>query len=95
MKHYTGVYELSEDNNLTDALGITEGRFEELKNLTVDCVDKCERISETFQALWNAADHPNEFAWMVFVYGTNSGIQQYKKDMQKLKDLLGDSNDIF
>lgn len=89
MREYTGVYELdsSDDITINDALGISEQRLDELKELLPKLVEKNDRVSETLEAMWNAVDHPNEFAWMVYIYGCNTGLQR-SKSVDLLKDLI-------
>lgn len=89
MKEYTGVYELSSEDGLsiTAALGIPDDREKELKKLLPKLVEENDRVSETLEAIWQVANHPNEFAWMVFIYGANTGLEQAKK-LDFFKDLL-------
>lgn len=89
MKNFTGVYELSNEDGstITAALGITQEREAELKKKLPRIIQENDRVSQTLEAIWNEVDHPNEYAWMVFIYGANTGIEQAKK-ADFLKDLI-------
>lgn len=89
MREYTGVYELSNEDGstITAALGITEEREAELKKKLPRIIEDNNRVSQTLEAIWNEVDHPNEYAWMVFIYGANTGLEQAKK-ADFLKELI-------
>lgn len=89
MKDYTGVYELTADGDvsISEGLGISKERSKELEELMPQLLEKHDRVSETLEAIWNVTNHPNEFAWMAFIYGANIGVNQAKKT-DFLKDLI-------
>ena len=91
MKDYTGVYELSTADSITEALGIDETRVEELKSLLESVNKKTNRVSETMEELWKVSNHPNEFAWMCWIHGANTGAHKFGLSAfeDKLKGLLG------
>lgn len=76
MKDYTGVYELSSDDKITTSLGIDDEREAELKSLLQDVNNRTNRVSETLEELWKVSNHPNEFAWMCWVHGANTGTHK-------------------
>lgn len=86
--NYTAVYELSDNEKITEALGINETRANELERIVKSTVNDCDRITETLAVLWDKCNHPNEYAWCVFIYGANTGVQKAMGDLGKLKDLL-------
>ena len=88
MKDFTGVYEISTDDGITNALGISDERREELENIIKKSVKDCNRITETLAEIWNRCDHPNEYAWCVFMYGSNMGIHKALENLGDLKKLL-------
>ena len=98
MKEYTKMFEYSDENDIriTEALGISDKRESELKCMLPEIIHKNDRVSQTLEAIWNAVDHPNEFAWLVFIYGANTGVNTAKKTdfmqflMDKFKEDLGD-----
>lgn len=89
MKEYTKMFEYSDADgiSITEALGISNEREEQLKELIPQIVEENSRVSQTLEALWNEANHPNEFAWMVFIYGANTGVHTAKK-IGSFDDLL-------
>ena len=77
MEKYTGLYELeSGSESMPVALGINESRENELDAILEKCVKGNSTISATFVDLWNNVDHPNEFAYVMFHYGTKMGANK-------------------
>lgn len=88
MKDYTGVYELSNEGTISECLGINDNRAEELSKHIFEAVQNSDRITQTMEALWNKAQHPNEFAWMMFMYGSKTGVNRALGDLPEfLKSL--------
>lgn len=86
--NYTAVHELSTTDSISEALGITDERMEELGNMIKQSSDDCNRITETLADLWKKCNHPNEYAWCVFMYGSNMGAHKALSEFSALKDLL-------
>lgn len=86
--NYKAVYELSDSESISDALGITDDRMKELEKIVKTCANDCDRITETLVDLWNKCNHPNEYAWCVFMYGTNLGVHKAMNELSVIKDLL-------
>lgn len=85
---YTAVHELSDSESVSEALGLTDERMEELTKLVKSSTNDCNRITETLVDLWEKCNHPNEYAWCVFMYGANTGVNKAISEMSSLKDLL-------
>lgn len=85
MKDYTGVYELSTEGTISECLGINDARTEQLTKDIFQAVNDNDRVTQTMETLWNKAEHPNEFAWMMFMYGSRTGLN---KALGDLPDLL-------
>ena len=86
--NYRAVYELADSDSISEALGLTDERMEELTKIVKSSANECNRITETLVDLWNKCNHPNEYAWCVFMYGTNLGVHKTINEFSGLKDLL-------
>ena len=85
---YTGVHEISTSDVVTEALGLTDERVEELRNILKNSTHECNRITETLSDLWSKCNHPNEYAWCVFMYGSSLGVNKALSELSSIKDLL-------
>lgn len=88
MKDYTGMYELTTEGSISECLGINDARVEVLaKAIAVNAVN-CDRVTESMEKLWEISEHPNEFAWMMFMYGSKVGASRIMDDLKHhLKDI--------
>lgn len=77
-EYIKGVVEVSKDNDISvsEALGITDERMHKLAKIMETSAIECDRVSETIEMLWNRSNHPNEFAWMLYVYGNKAGAER-------------------
>jgi len=86
--NYTAVHELSDSESISEALGLTDERMDELSNIIKQSSNDCNRITETLADLWDKCNHPNEYAWCVFMYGCNMGTHKAVTELSVIKDLL-------
>lgn len=90
MKAYNKVTELADCNSIPEALGITDNRVEYLKNAIVAMANSNDRITQSFEKLWEVCDHPNEYAWCLFIYGANIGRKD--AEIEFIKKMTGNNS---
>lgn len=82
MRDYTSLYELEADSeSMPLALGINKNREEELDLILERALKNHDKISATFVELWEKVEHPNEFAYVTFHYGTRLGASRAMERM--------------
>jgi len=95
------VVEVEEDTDqLHIALGITQERLKELKNITEEEVNKSNNLFLVFNRISSRLNHPNELAFAMYALGCSMERSIYAKKRNIPDDLidffnnLGKDNDI-
>lgn len=93
------VYEVEENENMAECLGLSEQRADELIDIVRDAHMKADRLSESADLMSRYANNANELWFMGFIYGTavtksrgGDPLSQLLDGLTQLKRKLDDDN---
>lgn len=93
------VYEVEENENMAECLGLSEQRADELIDIVRDAHMKADRLSESADLMSRYANNANELWFMGFIYGTavtksrgGDPISQLLDGLTQLKKKLDDDD---
>ncbi len=93
------VYEVEENENLVECLGLSEKRSDELIDIVRDAHMKADRLSEAGDLMSRYAENATELWYMAFVYGTaitksrgGDPLSQLLDGLTQLKKKLDDDD---
>lgn len=93
------VYEVEENENMAECLGLSEKRVDELIDIVRDAHNNSERLSESADLMSRYANNATELWFMGFTYGTaitksrgGDPISQLLDGLTQLKKKLDDDD---